>query len=128
MKNQNEIKSGLNQFYGTECYHRFSVLFRNLVLTDGAKYLADECQCYWLFDIIGSILIDGKIASTFKHCSPVVVSIKKTGSRAVVTCGSENAPIYTQEIEYTDFPLDEYDFLVGYNGDNLFVAMLFSEN
>jgi len=46
--------SQLNGFSGTESYHRFSVLFPNLVLTDGVKFLAENASCYWWLDIIGS--------------------------------------------------------------------------
>ena len=128
MKTKEEILSGLSQFYGTEKYHRFSVLFPNLVLTDGAKYLADSCGCYWLFDIVGSILPDGKIAEYFRRYSPVPVSIKRNDSGgAVVFIGSEKNPIYKKEIKFTDFPLDSFEFAVGDNGD-FFVAMLWSEN
>lgn len=129
MKNKEQILSELAQFYGTQAYHTFSSLFRNLVLTDGAKYLADACGCYWLFDIVGSLLVtDKKMVSYFKRQSPVVVRIKKNDKGgALVSIGSEKKPVYTQEIPYTDFPLNEYEFLVGDNGD-CFVAMLWSEN
>ncbi len=56
MKSQDQIKSDLKQFIGSITYTRFSPLFPNVVLTDGAKYLADECGAYWLMDMIASHL------------------------------------------------------------------------
>lgn len=49
-----ELENGLTNFYGTEDYHKFSILFPNLFLTDGVKFLADNAGAYWLMDIIGS--------------------------------------------------------------------------
>lgn len=44
----------LGHHTGTEGYHRFSPLFRNLLLTDGAKALAEHAEAFWLMDLIGS--------------------------------------------------------------------------
>ena len=44
-------------FSGTEEYHRYSPLFRRMLLTDGAKYVADNGGghgAYWLMDAIAS--------------------------------------------------------------------------
>ena len=54
MMDANEIQGGLSGFYGTEGYHRFSVLCPKLLLTDGAKWLAENAGAYWLMDAIGS--------------------------------------------------------------------------
>lgn len=126
MKNQKEILEGLKQFYGTTQYFRVSP---RLVLTDGMKYLCDSCECYWLADIVSSILFDNKILTYFKRQSPVVVSIKKNdkGGFLVSVGNNEKKPIYTQEIESSDFPLDSFWFYVGDNG-NFWVAMVPSEN
>jgi len=47
----------LFQFTGTECYHRWSPLFPSMILTGGAKFVADNggtSGAYWLFDAIAS--------------------------------------------------------------------------
>ena len=41
MRPAHEIQADLTNFTGTEAYHRWSILFRNFVLTDGAKYVKD---------------------------------------------------------------------------------------
>ena len=128
MKNKDEILSGLANFYCTSAYYRFSSLFRNLVLTDGAKYIADECGAYWLFNIVGSILCEKKTVSYFKRQSPVAVRVKLDGKGGcIVSVGNEKKPFYVQEISYTDFSLPEFEFYVGDNGD-CFVCLLPSEN
>ena len=51
--NAKELSSILRQFTGTAHYYR---LHNEVVLKDGAKYLADEARCYWLMDAIASYL------------------------------------------------------------------------
>jgi uncharacterized protein DUF6876 len=48
-----ELQAGLSQFYGTENYYRH---MGKLVVTDGTKFLADQAGCYWLCDIVFSVL------------------------------------------------------------------------
>ena len=37
-----ELTNALQNFTGTENYHRFSAIMPNVLLTDGAKFLAEE--------------------------------------------------------------------------------------
>ena len=128
MKTKAEILEGLGNFYCTQNYWKFSPLFRNLVLTDGMQYLCESAQSFWLVDIVGSILCEKKTVSYFKRQSPVSIRIKLNGKGgATVSVGNEKKPFYVQEISYTDFPLQEFEFYVGDNGD-FFVAMIPSEN
>jgi hypothetical protein len=110
MKTAEEIKQGLAHCYGTEGYHRFSILSR-LVLTDGAKYLADECQAYWLMEAI---------ASHQKTCmkDEMLVdmqfwTLKVEDGSGVLTCERDTDDIaITQNIPSTNFPLDEVKLYV----------------
>src|SRR5258708_38127287 len=43
--------ANLNQFTGTEQWYRHG-LNRNVLFTDGAKYVADQGGAYWLLDEI----------------------------------------------------------------------------
>ena len=50
-------QSQLAQFSGTDGYIRWSPLFPRMVLTDGAKFVADNggtSGAYWLMDAIAS--------------------------------------------------------------------------
>jgi hypothetical protein len=96
------LESDLKQFTGTDEYHRWSVLFPNILLTDGAKYLAEKAGAYWLMDLIGSW--QQNITGTDFQ----VWRLTKTGDKAVVVCDNGNGYILArQHISYTDFPLDE---------------------
>ena len=80
MKSPQEIKFNLDCFTGTENYYRWSVLFPDVVLTDGAKYLAEAADAYWLMDLLASHLPSYKTAGFAvaklqldpeKACAPV---------------------------------------------------------
>lgn len=45
-----ELQENLQGFYGTE--HYYKVGLTPIVITDGVKYFADTCECYWLLDIL----------------------------------------------------------------------------
>jgi hypothetical protein len=47
-------QSDLEQFTGSENWHRHGIN-RNILFTDGAKYVADRAGAYWLLDEIALI-------------------------------------------------------------------------
>lgn len=138
--NARTIKNELMGFYGTEGYTRWSILFRDCVLTDGAKYLAERCGAYWLMDVIGSVLVNDR--ARYKKVEFSVAKLKVNNSSsdpdnlhlsATFTMEDGNDHVlYKQEIEYTDFPLDDITLYVGLSegrmpDELIFVIMLTSE-
>lgn len=109
-----EIQSALGQFTGTTAHHRWSPFARNMVLTDGAKFVADECGAYWLMDAIASHQLDPKVRAeefqvwTFKRGAPHTLT---------VTDGDSDKPIVCQQIDYSDFPLEKITLWV--EGDHV---------
>jgi hypothetical protein len=106
-------QSSLNQFTGTENYYRHWT--RRLVYTDGVKYLADEGGAYWLIDAIASYQGDKRITKHPLCCDMQFWKLKREGENgAVLTCVPDSglASIITQNIEFTDFPLEEVDVWV----------------
>lgn len=101
MKTTTEIKNELKEFTGTENYY----LYYNIILTDGAMWLAQEAECFWLFDMIGSLQFTNCKDEPFIVCRLRVNIDKKTG---VFTAddGDDNI-LYNQSIPFTDFPLEE---------------------
>ncbi len=115
MKTQSEIQRALGNFYGTEQYYGHSLPgCKTIQLTDGCAYLREAAECFWLFDIIASILGEPKI----KPEEFLSIKLKVKDNEAVFTADDGNNNIlYTQKIEYTSFPLDEINlFLVKYTG------------
>lgn len=112
-------------FYGTEEYHQYSALFRNVLLTDGAKFIADECGAFWLADAIASHL--PQINDDFAVAHLCV--FPEGGARLTIEDGNDNI-LAQQDLPYTDFPLDEITLYVAaqpIEDKTFFVIMLTSE-
>jgi len=116
-----ELEQGLAQCYGSEQYHKFSVL-SPLKITDGVKYLCDKAGAYWLLDIIASYQPQCMKDEMLRYYQIWKLNIKDGEGR--VTCERDTGDIaITQPISYTDFPLD-FIKLICTNG----VILLPSEN
>jgi hypothetical protein len=99
------LSSELRQFTGTLHYYR-NPLYSWLLYTDGVKYLADNAQCYWLLDIIGTELKRLAQEEAYLH---LILRVSDEGS-AVFTAddGNYGEPLYTKRISSTDFPRGEW--------------------
>ena len=115
MKSVNEIEEHLPYFTGTEEWYRYSPLFPNVLLTEGAAYIADSCDAFWLMDVISSHI------PSIKGDQFAIAKLVRTGSSAVFTLADDEPAgvLYAkQNIEYTDFPLDEIRFYVIKDSEN----------
>ena len=110
----------LAQFTGTNGYHR---MHGNFYLTDGAKYLAETAECFWLFDLYWSHIMS--IIPSENEFTVLKLNVDGSKASAVIENGNDNA-IAGQEIEYTDFPLPSITLYCCWFGDG-WVAMLPSE-
>jgi hypothetical protein len=104
----------LNHFTGTQQWHRYNpILFRNVLLTDGAKYVADEAGAYWLMDAIASHQPEARQNPNLREFQlwRLKVAPDKT---AILECleDSDKLPTIIQTIELTDFPLGELKLYV----------------
>ncbi len=98
-------KSDLAQFTGSENWYRHGIN-RNVLYTDGAQHVAEHGGAYWLLDEIAIIQPYNKaVAAEEFQVWKLAVLPDRT---ATLTCDDGNGNIvFTKEIEYTDFPLDE---------------------
>lgn len=95
----------LSQFTGTEQWYRHG-LNRNILFTDGAKYVADQGGAYWLLDEIAlAQRFEKKLA---KQPFQVWKLTKHADANATLQCedGDHNV-VFTKQIPFTDFPVDE---------------------
>lgn len=108
-----QIEECLRNFTGSEEWVQYSpTLFPTVVLTDGARFVAQECGAFWLMDTISSHL--PKVNDHF-----AVITLSRTGTQAVLTIADDDpaSVIYAkQEFEYTDFPLDGIKMYAAYDG------------
>ena len=124
----------LDQFTGTEQWYRHGFA-RNVLYTDGVKYMAEKGGAYWLIDAIVSHQINPKVRKNERLQEFQVWTLKVAEDRsAVLTCQADSGEkaIVTQKIEATDFPLKEIKLWVeptgGPNGEILKVILLPSEH
>lgn len=100
-----EIQKQLRQFNGTNNYHNHSLAngFK-ILLSDGAAFIREQGECYWLFDFIAAYQtqkdIKGQIFQIWK--------LQKQNSSWWISCEDGNKNIlYNRKIEFSDFPLDK---------------------
>jgi hypothetical protein len=97
--------SDLRQFTGSENWYRHG-LVRNVLFTDGAKYLADRAGAYWLLDEIAlAQRYEKAVAGKRFQFWKLIVKDDRT---ATLICEDGNGKqVYSKPIEYTDFPMPQ---------------------
>ena len=95
----------LLQFTGTEHWYRHAIN-RNVLYTDGAKYLAGRAGAFWLLDEIALIQpYNQRIAAEAFQLWKLVVRPDRT---ATLTCeDGDGNTVFKKKIPFTDFPLEE---------------------
>ena len=101
--------SDLDQFTGSEHWYRHG-LVRDILFTDGAKYVADAAGAYWLLDEIAFAQRFNKpVAAEGFQLWKLQVDLDKHSAVLICEDGNYNA-VFTKPIEFTDFPLAEISF------------------
>jgi hypothetical protein len=95
-------------FTGTEQYHRWSPLFRNMLLSDGTMYIAENGGtngAFWLMDAIASY--QPKLLKNPRLREYQLWDLTVKDESAVLTCRGDDGekPVVRQKIEFTDFDL-----------------------
>lgn len=116
-----ELKDTLRNFTGTTKYTRWSI-FPHIVLTDGALFLAENANAFWLMDAIASHIDD------FEGEGFVVATLSQlvSGRWELAFDDGNGKLLAEQRIEHSDFPLDEITLYAVWQGD-LWVILLPSE-
>ena len=110
----------LHNFSGSEHYYK---IMPNVLMTDGAKFVADNGEAYWLMTAIASYLPDFTKTESFIVAN-LTVTRTATACSALLKLDDGNDNILAeQHIAYTDFELDEIKFYACYTGDT-WVIML----
>lgn len=96
----------LRQFSGSETWWRHAIV-RDVLFTDGAKYVADAGGAYWLLDEIAlAQRYQKRVAAEEFQFWKLTVDLDKHS--ATLTCDDGNGNVvYRKAIEFTDFPLPE---------------------
>lgn len=104
-------QADLAQFTGTENYYQHWL--KRFVYTDGVYYVAETGGAHWLIDAIAShqpeLLLDSMLRQ-FQHW---ILKVDLNNQKAQLICERDSDDVVlTQDIEFTDFPLDEIRFYV----------------
>jgi hypothetical protein len=99
--------SDLSQFTGSDNFYKHWM--GKLVYTDGVRYLAEKGGAYWLLDAIASYQSDNRIISHSElrdfQLWELAVGDDKAATLTLRADSDKPASI-TQEIQFTDFPLE----------------------
>ena len=103
----------LRQFTGSETYYRHG-LARNVLYTEGAKYLADRAGAYWLLDIVALYQNVAAVQEQEFQVWTLKVGPDRLGA---ISCEDGNGKeVFQYIVPYTDFPLDEIKLWCGIDG------------
>ncbi len=100
------LKAELRQFTGTEQYY-YNPLFKDFKYTDGVKFLAERAGAYWLLDYIFSNQPHRSLKGETFQVWKIRVN-QDDSATLTVEDGNDNV-LTTFRIEYTDFPLEEFN-------------------
>ncbi len=125
-------KADLMQFTGSQEFYRH-VFNRAVVYTEGVQYLAEQGEAFWLIDsialYIGSHRFNAAAAQddriNLMHFWKLAVNEDRTANLEA-RADSPDEPFITEDIPWTDFPLDEADIWACHDGDH-WTLMLPSE-
>jgi hypothetical protein len=110
----------LREHTSSENFYKYNF---GLIITEGAKSMADTYGVYWWLDIIASY------QPKLKNEEFQVWTLKRTGSSAVVTCTDGNdKQLISQRIPFTDFGPDVAVLWVEGNVETNLICLLPSEH
>ncbi len=96
--------NALRTFTGTEHWYRHP-LARNVLYTDGARYVAEQGGAYWLLDLIA--LAQSVAAVTAEPFQLWTLTVQVDRSARLICEDGNGGVVFSKAIEYTDFPLPE---------------------
>lgn len=108
----------LNQFTGTENYHRSCMFVPKMVHTDGVDYFCSEASAYWFLDIVATEVFPLLQNDPFLTIYLTV----KDGKAEIIVQDGDISRLMQKQISFTDCPEGVYEFFLTDN-----VLMLTSE-
>lgn len=108
----------LNQFTGTENYHRSCMFVPKMVHTDGVEYFCDKASAYWFLDIVATEVFPLLQNDPFLTIYLTV----KDGKAEIIVQDGDISRLMQKQISFTDCPEGVYEFFLTDN-----VLMLTSE-
>ena len=101
-----ELRAKLAHYTGSVTFTRHG-LARSMLMTEGLVFLAEHAGAHWLTDAIASYLHDARFQREEFQVWRLSVDAATHRANLTMTDGNTQSAIITQEIEFTDFPLNE---------------------
>ena len=120
-----DLLNHLAQFTGSETFTRHPLIPR-VLMTEGVVFLADKAGAHWLTDAIGSYLYHDRIRGELFQVWKLTVDCLAHCGELTMTDGNSSAPLISQTLDYTDFPLAEINLWLVAEGEH-WVLMLPTE-
>ena len=121
----NTLRDQLAQFTGSTTFTRHRLLPR-MILTEGVRWLADTAGAHWCTDVIASYQHEPHVSGEHFQAWRLEVDVSTRAAVVMMTNGNTDVPWVQQQIDYTDFPLDDITLWLIAQGDYL-ILMLPSE-
>ena len=108
-----KVEEIMNSSTGTEKYYR-PFFFNTMVYTDGVRIFAEQCQAYWVIDLVNSYM--KKIQNNHRRTGEWMYFIKlkvkdsKASVRIYREVDEKTKTVVRQDIYYTDLPNVELKF------------------
>mgnify|MGYP000863103850 CR=1 FL=1 len=99
--------NALRTFTGTEHWYRHP-LVRNVLYTDGARYVAEQGGAYWLLDAI-AFAQKAVVAVAAEEFQLWKLTVQTDRSARLICEDGNGGVVFSKAIDYTDFPLPEID-------------------
>lgn len=121
-----EALPDLAAFTGTTSYYRHRVLpvGPGLLLTDGARYVAEKAGAWWLMDKV--LAHSRKAMDAGEGFATIKLRVMDGSALFIIEDGNYNQ-VLTETIEFTDFPTGELMFFLDGRSGGEPVLMLRSE-
>lgn len=104
-----KLKEDMAMFHGSQDFYKCSFGY---ICTEGIKHVADTGGMFWMIDLVTSWAIELQQTKSWMNLDFLVfkfkVNLDEQTAVVTITDGNDNVA-GTQEIEYTDCPLDEFD-------------------
>jgi hypothetical protein len=102
-KRKEELLAGLAMHTGTETWFRHWT--GRCTYTEGVKYLADTAGAYWLIDLVASWCAHQKLRG--EEFVAWKLTVRRDHTATVTADDGNDHVLITQDIPFTDFPLEE---------------------
>ncbi len=100
-KEKKKFLEDLQEHHCTDFYYRYMTI----MITDGVKFLCETAQCWWFADVIASHQFNSKVKNEDFQTYKLKVNPDQS---ALITIEDGNGRVLdTQELSFTDFPLEE---------------------